>query len=318
MGRTKLISNTEDHNLNLLWVFLASKIRQNYACNIYLPSYSKAVVQVVNKIGICEKIIKIALDESAVVSLRKEQENLCNLKQYSFNNFEIPDVLNSESMGNMFFVEYSCPAKYCPHERLDTSPELLAVLTELFLAEQQTVVPLTESTAFRMINAHVRDMYDLELRKECIDIFEHLAQVLRKVSIPVGIVHNDLKQWNMLENLTTKRLFIVDWEMMQKDGFPLWDAYCYVLFTYLTIHPDAHPTKVLKNFQKQADFFKRYNQILKLDPSLVEALMPLYLLDLLTIKGFWNRWEQGESRPQRVYSGILSLLRYLTMSYHRP
>ncbi len=310
LGRTKLFCNTYDNNtLNKLSNYLLEKEYNTF--NIYMPSFSKAIIQVIDNDGKCKNIIKIAFDEIASTALRKEQGSIHTLKKYTFNNFEIPDVLNVEISKDIVAVEYSCPPQYTPFETLDTSSNILPILTELFMANSNPKMLVTETSVFKTIAERIGNIHKPELQRGLSLILENLKYKFKEVFIPLGIVHYDFKPWNMLINSVSGKLFIVDWELMQKTGLPFWDAYSFILFTHFTLYANDSPQKAYDKFQQHSAFFSQYAKIINIDFTLVEKLLPLYLLDLLTINEFWHRWEKEENRPQRVFDSILRFLHFL-------
>jgi len=310
LGRTKLFCNTYDNNtLNKLSNYLLEKEYNTF--NIYMPSYSKAIIQVIDNDGKCKYIIKIAFDETASIALRKEQESINTLKKYTFNNFEIPDVLNVEISEDIVAVEYSCPRSYTPFETLDVSSRILPVLTELFLANITPSIRITETSIFKTIADRIGNTHDPELQKRLFLVLGNLETKLKEVFIPLGIVHYDFKPWNIIINSISDKLFIVDWELMQEAGLPFWDAYSFILFTHFTLNANDNPRKAYNKFRQHSEFFSQYAEIVNINPTLIEKLLPLYLLDLLTINEFWYRWEKEENRPQKVFDSILRFLYFL-------
>lgn len=310
LGSTKLFCNTYDNEtLNKLSKYLLEKEYNTF--NIYMPSYSKAIIQVLDNDGKCKNIIKIALDETASAAIRKEQESIHALEKYTFNNFEIPDVLNVEISKGIVAVEYSCPSKYTPFETIHASSNILPILAELFMAARKTKTPVTETALFKTIADRIENIHEPELQRRLSHILENLRYKLKEVLIPLGIVHYDFKPWNIIINSISGKPFIVDWELMQKAGLPFWDAYSFILFTHFTLYANDSPQKVYDKFQRHSAFFCQYAKFINVDSTLVEKLLPLYLLDLLTINEFWNRWEKEENRPQRVFDSILFFLYFL-------
>lgn len=305
--KSGMIHVSDDSFVNDLRSIFERNDKENYFFNAYVPSYGKATIQVLQLSGSCQRVIKAAFDKKQQRSLEKEKDNLVFLKDYTFASFEVPRVLDSYQTSKMFVVEYTCPERYRPCERLDVSSKLSRLLSEMFSVGRQKELPLTESTLFLEIKERVELAGDDDMMRS----FELLYKSLKSLVIPLGMVHYDFKPWNIIVNLDTNRPFIVDWELMRTDGFPLWDAYCYILFTYFTIHYNAHPIAALRYFYRQKNFFEEYARTLKIDLQLINKLLPLYLLDILAVQGLWNRWEFNESRPHKTFTSMKRFLLHI-------
>lgn len=305
--RTELIHVADDSTINRIRSILKNHIDESCLFNAYIPSSDKAVIQVIRPNGSCQKVIKAAFNEKQRPSLEKDKNNLIALTDYPFKSFEIPRVLDSCQVGDTFIVEYSCPEKYRPYERLYSSLELSWLLSEIFSFGRQKELPLSEAALFSEIKKRI----ELTEEGDMMWAFELWAKRLSSQKVPLGMVHYDFKPWNIVIDLITKRPFIVDWELMRSDGFPLWDAYCYILFTYFSLHCDAHPRAALRHFYDQKKFFMAYVKALNINSELIEKLLPLYFFDILTIDELWHRWDKNENRPQRIYLSMKRFLFYL-------
>lgn len=305
LAKSGLVHVSEDIAINRIRSVLKNQSHESHILNAYVPSSGKAIIQILKPSGACQKVIKMAFDAIQRRSLENEKKNIESLRDYRFESFEVPRVLDSSQTDNMFVVEYSCPERYRPSERFQPSLDLARLLSEMFVFGRSEELPIVESALFSEIKKRIELGGDDDL----IRWFEFLAKRLRPQPVRSGLVHYDFKPWNILLNLTTNRPFIVDWELMRGDGFPLWDAYCYVLFTFFALYCDVQPKAADRHFYEQNKFFTAYVNALNIDVELITKLLPLYFLDILTVQELWNRWETEETRPKRIY---FSMKRYLS------
>lgn len=284
--------------------------------NLYVPSYGKAIAQIINVGGLGNKIVKIC-DAKGKNALFRERDNLISIGSKDFETFEIPKVLNSGRGGNTFFVEYSCPQSYRPFEATRTSISIANLLAELF-AEEKKLVRISESPTLRDIISHIKAMENNALKACCNRILDDWIERFGNIRIPLGRVHSDFKPWNILINSHTKKLFIVDWEGMKNDGFPLWDAYSFVLFTYFSLHYDVRPMQVMRYFNRHKPFFDAYANKLGIDLAMVKIMLPLYLIDIITRDDLWQRWDVRETRPSKILSSLVRYLEYVSENIFQP
>ena len=279
--------------------------------NVYMPSYGKAIVQNLSNSGQCLKIVKIALDEESGSELKEESVKLQFLSKLLVNTFEIPYVLNEGYQESLYYAEHKCPAYYEPMEYLDYSDKMIGILAELFHCSGIAEAFVNETDFFDRIQtnkAKVTDQKTEELFSKVIHLYDDIRF---RFKVPLGLVHGDFKPWNLLINKETERLFIVDWPMMSPNGFPLWDAFSYTMFTYFTLHYDVTPEKAFQVFRKHEGFYKNYCHRLNIDDFCIMNLLPLYLVDILSTGNMWSRWEKNEGRPARIADSILKFLRYI-------
>jgi hypothetical protein len=302
----------EEVNLSVLLEFLQSRDFSAVNCNVYIPSYDKAVVQVTDDSGICKKIIKIALSNLGRKSIEIEVKNLRFLSSFFFHHFEIPRVINEAFYEGLYYCENTSPERYRPLKWHKSSDILIQGLCELFRMDFSASARIIETPLFMELQEKVTRIPSKgsleKLSKRTLDIYLNPAF---DYSIPLGLVHNDFKPWNLLVNLDTHRPVLVDWKLMVRNGLPLWDVYCYVLFTYFSLCYDVSPARALKSFENHRGFIELYTHNMGIDKRLINYLVPLYLLDLLLKESLWEKWEKGESRPVKVRRSILSFLEYL-------
>lgn len=282
--------------------------------NIYLPSYGKSIVQVLGVSGQCLKIVKIALNEENSAELKEESDNLGFLNKLSFNAFEIPNVLNEGKLEGFSYAVHRCPAHYRPMEYFDYSANMINILAELFQRPTNVFEFVNETVYFDRIKRNIRKVNDEDKQ----DLFKKVMLLYHDESfrfrIPLGLVHGDFKPWNLLINNKTGKLFVVDWPMMTANGFPLWDAFSYTLYTFFVLHYDVAPEQALQIFRQHGAFYKDYCDRLEIDNSLIASLLPLYLVDVLSTGNMWSRWEKNEGRPARIAGSIFGFLKYIMES----
>jgi len=306
-----VLNSPEDENLNPLKGFLETEIGSGNEVNIYVPSYNKAVIQVVDTSGKCEKIIKVAFNANGKRALEAEANNLKTLAQVYFQYFEVPKVINKGVRRGIFFVENTSPKYYRPLDRHEFSERIIKILSELFSVNVSSYRKISESFLFHNLKEKTELIKNEELKELFYKTLNLYTDILPEIEIPFGIVHYDFKPWNMLINQETNRIVLVDWELMREKGLPLWDAYSYILFTYFTLHYDASPAQALKFFVLHGDFLNAYVKEVKIEKNLINTMLPLYLLDLASNNSLWERWDKSEDRPSRILKSIKNLLVYL-------
>lgn len=313
-----ILGNSDDNNLSNLRKYLETKNNLQKTFNLYVPSYNKVIIQYIDYSGKCEKIVKVALSKAGEIDLQNEANNLNILNRYSFKFFEIPKVLNRGIKSELFFVEYTCPEYYKPLEKNDYSERIIKILGELFNTTRSFSMKISDSALFKKLKQK-NDISGIErlrvISKETLSLY---GDGIINTEIPMGAVHYDFKPWNMLINLKNNKLVIVDWEFMTTQGFPLWDAFSYLLFTYFTWHYDVAPKRAMKHLISHLNFLNMYIKEINVDKKLISTLLPLYLLNLLSISSLWQRWTENETRPTRIAKSIRAFLEYiLEKQYYR-
>ncbi len=317
MGSRVGLFADRDVDLKRLRNFIAQYCLNGSTWNLYVPSHGKAIVQIINLAGLGDRIVKIC-DSKGKNALFRERDNLTSIKSKNFETFEVPKVLHSGSGDHIFFVEYSCPQSYRPFEVTRTSLSMANLLVELFADGKKPDVRISESPTLGDITSQIMATENHTIKACCNRIIDEWIERFGNIRIPLGRVHSDFKPWNILINSHTKKLFIVDWEGMKNDGFPLWDAYSFVLFTYFTLHYDVRPMQVMRYFNRHKPFFDAYVNKLGIDFPMVKIMLPLYLIDIITRDDLWKRWDIREKRPSKILSSFVRYLEYVSENIFQP
>ncbi|MDQ7786902.1 MAG: hypothetical protein RDU01_04790 [Thermodesulfovibrionales bacterium] len=302
--------NVNDENMISVPEFINEIGMANKKFNLYVPSYQKIIIQVLNNNGECEGIIKLALDDFGKKSIGKEIINLNKIANIEFKNLEIPKIMKSAEKSRMYYFVMNCPSQYRPFDVKKRNSSILEILIELFRVTRSEEERLNETKIYLNIKSKIFKIQDQNIRDLCIRTI-NLYDTMNDVRIPLCLVHYDFKPWNLITNCTTNAVLLVDWELMEENGLPLWDAYAYILFTFFTLKYDVSPLNAFRYFRQNENFFIEYTDKVCIDRSLIEKLLPLYLLDMITIGDLWARWENTEERPNKVWASMIKLLEYL-------
>jgi len=226
MKKTQCLINKNAHDENLISVpvFLKEMGISNKKFNFYVPSYQKIIIQVLDNNGECEGIIKLALDDFGKKSIEKEIKNLNKIANIDFKNFEIPKIMNSGEKNRMYYFAMNCPSQYRTFDVKDSNGTILKILTELFMVNRSEPESLNEAKIYLNLKERIFQIQDQNIRDLCLKSI-NLYDVMNDVKIPLCLVHYDFKPWNLLLNCTTNAVLLVDWELMEEKGLPLWDAY---------------------------------------------------------------------------------------------
>ena len=214
--------------------------------NMYLPSNNAAIIKDTDKVGKCLRIFKLAIIRGSDSLLEEEASHVRFIQNLTLSSFESPKVIRECKTDNFAFIEYSCPRNYTPLGKIDCSIQIINVLNELFHANKIKIEQISDTTVFKKIKNNLGTIAVGEARQLCQDVLAtYESGTFRYINVPLGIVHYDFKPWNLLINKETNKLFVVDWELMSKNGLPLWDAFSYTLFTFFVLKYDVTPEKKL-------------------------------------------------------------------------
>lgn len=284
---------------------------ENFYYNIYIPSWSKAVVQIVLPSGQVRGVLKISFDEKGQKRLVREQEALKLLENYNFTQFEIPKILDSGKISEYInFILFSSPDKYVQLKSFKLTSEIIEISAEIFSARIY-FTELRNFGRYKNITQQILKCKELGLKEKKLLVKE--LEKYGHLKIPVGISHYDFKIWNMIRNLVSKKLFLYDWEDYRFKELPLFDLFSFTLFTYVTMNYKISPFNLYKVYLKLLPLFKQYlNKIgFEVSKEVIDFLLKIYLLDLISNEDLWNRWEKNEERPSIIFHSLSKFLSYI-------
>ena len=188
--------------------------------------------------------IKFPLTEKSKILINNEWDHLRCLRQFQFENFEVPVATNLNGGIKLSNIK---PDKFLHNSKLENTH--FSAVTELYeqttrFFEIGTVSSWKQSldTIFSLfIKLEDSDLKEsLKVRKIIGKMYEISQQINENTEIPIAYSHGDFTPWNMY--LSRDRLGIYDWELASLHRPILFDLFHFIFQSHVLIKRSSFKT----------------------------------------------------------------------------
>ena len=221
--------------------------------------------------------VKIATTKEAVSQVQTELDALTRIKNFSFNDVQIPVVLASQYTDDLLMIGLSPPGEV--FRPLDDSLDvnvLTAFVVKLFNYGKDD----------NSVEGYIDSVVDVDesqklmlLKKQFLD---WSATVFPNETYLSGYAHGDLVPWNIF-SMETGDVFVFDWEYLREDAPALFDVFHYIFMQAMLLEilaPAAAIEKCLADGSSSV-LPRKVADALGISTQQMPAYLGLYLFGLL-------------------------------------